>query len=457
MSSRKNSKKAQEHNEEDSASSEDEEYVKKTVIKKVQPKKSFKDSDEEEITSSKKSSKKSVKKSDDSEDEEEETPSSKKSVKKTGDDEEETPQPKKSPKKLIKKTEESDNEEETPQPKKSPKKLIKKTEESDNEEETASPKKLNKKSGGEKEKTKEEKESNEEELFDADIFDEEFKELTECAKNIIMKSESKKVMKSGINPVLKKLNNYKKAYAETDPIDHRDYFNTIYTKNRSRILKGPQNDMWLRGSGGGVFIQFGEGVLDSADIDPEIRLMLTLIYRNACTLRDELLDKVIDFDGASYPEYKYPDFFMLHLYRIFNQCLDKPEDRIKLISHINTLETNLDLELTSCKNGDQLASNESPTDSIMGMVNGILSGNENMPGMPSGMNLSKIISSVLGNPQTKNFINTTFNNLKDEKDLSGVFSKLGACLSDPSITEAFAGTLQGTAEASSSPPSTSSP
>lgn len=277
------------------------------------------------------------------------------------------------------------------------------------------------------------------------IFDKEINALFTNSKTIIKAKDATKLKISGpqVNPVMKCLNKYIKAYELSEPDDHKEYFLNIYKKYRVPILKGYKNDSWLRKNS--IIVQFGEGL---ENVNKEIRIMLSSIYNTACQLRKDAetnLDGLPDEAYENCQELIYPDIFMLHLYRLFRESLPHDnEDRPKL----NTLVVEIEKELGIESESQVQANASSGFSGIVNLVSSILPKlgipELDMSKMPSEGEISSIFNNLLNNPQTQNTISSVLTNLSDCQDLSQMATKLLSGLNDPKLTEVITNTVETT-------------
>jgi hypothetical protein len=275
--------------------------------------------------------------------------------------------------------------------------------------------------------------------FDSTIFDTEMRAMFEHMENIISTNEASKLKlnigNQTTNPILRCLNQYKKFYEKSEPIDHRPYFVETFNKYRSYILKGYTFDTWLTQNN--VFIQFGDGPKFNLN-----RLMLSACYNTALRLQSEAQKKVDglpDIQDNNYPELIYPETFMLHLYRIFEQCCETEADKKKLAPLIAELEDVLGID------SGAVAESAPGTNGVGELIGTVLNkfGVKPPPGssMPSNKEMQEVISGIFNNPQATNLIGNLFNQLQNCSDIRDVTKTLAENLSDPTLTEAIAGTI----------------
>ncbi len=273
------------------------------------------------------------------------------------------------------------------------------------------------------------------EIKDLTEFDNTIRGLFNLSKNVIKTHEKHNLnLSSRQNPILTRLERYIKFYDRTDAEEHTWYFIQVYSKNRSAILRGPDNDRWLRE--GSVTIHFGE------EVNRPIRnamLHLSIIYNTSCKVRDDTqdhLDGLPDVDQNV--ELIYPDLYLLYLYSIFYELSDSEDDKKKLGGYIGDLE-----KVTGKKNSKRNTSSK-PAEGLDGMLNAATGMMEQfgikMPEgqkMPSGSDLTNVLNNALQNPQTKSMFGNMVKDLQECNNVGDLVGKLVGNLGsiDPSMKE----------------------
>ena len=252
---------------------------------------------------------------------------------------------------------------------------------------------------------------------------EEEKDLTEFDKNVmelfdtckaILKISEKRSLSQRKNPYLTRLEKYIKTYSSTDPVEHVPYFEKIYNQHKRFILLGPQRDSWL--SDGQIIISFGEDV----GIKTDMKLHLSGIYSTAVKTRDEIRDEIEGLPNSfDTKETGYPSTFMLLIYRIFHEIVTSENEKKKLATHVQTLETEAGVR---SKNGDN------PLSGILDMAGNLA---EQFTGkkmskdqMPGQQDFSKMLSSVMDNPKTKSMIGSMMQDFKGADNMGEMVTKL---------------------------------
>ena len=222
------------------------------------------------------------------------------------------------------------------------------------------------------------------------------------------------------NPVQIMLQSYIKTYDKTAPKDHIWYFNNIFKKHKSIIMKGPYRDDWIKK--GNVVIQYGEDV----GIKNNIKIHLSSIYNTACKLRDDIEESLEGLpDTAQTEEILYPIIIVHYLYKIFTEINTKKTDKKKLANF--TKDTAREAGL---RNGD--SNNNNPLDSLMSSMSGIAkSMGIDMPegkNMPSGDQLTSMMSNLVENPQTKSMLGNLMKDVKECDNIGDMAGKVVGAL-----------------------------
>jgi hypothetical protein len=218
-----------------------------------------------------------------------------------------------------------------------------------------------------------------------DILDKEIKNLFKRLEETMQAHEKSKLKFSRVpNPIVTKLRKYVAIYSQTTPEEHKDYFLSVYNNSRAAILNGIKSDEWLRG--GNVQVRYGEGILDGKN--NQYVIMLSCIYKNACTLREDAQKRLEGLPDAAYldcHELIYADTILLHLYRIFSEVVPT-KDTSKIRDIVQQLEDILGMQKKSSD------SSEGPFGNSEGGLLGALEGVAPLMGnITSDEGFSKII------------------------------------------------------------------
>jgi hypothetical protein len=280
------------------------------------------------------------------------------------------------------------------------------------------------------------------------VFDKEINALFNHLKTVVKARDAAKLKLSGnaVNPILKWLNKYAKAYEYSEPELHKEYFANIFTKYRVPILKGYKNDKWLRQNN--VVIQFGEGV---DQVNKEIRIMLSSIYTTACQLKKEAEDSLEGFPEEAWEscqELIYPDIIMLHLYRLFRESLpSESEDYPKLQALVSEIETDLGIDPSTTAPPTSATPNLGGGFSqLIGMVSTMLPKLGITPPdgskLPTETDINNVMGKVINNPQTQSMISNVLTSLSECKDITQVIHKLSTAIGDPKLGELASSTIE---------------
>lgn len=281
-----------------------------------------------------------------------------------------------------------------------------------------------------------------------DIFDKEINALFTNAKAIIKAKDATKLKlnTNQVNPILKCLNKYIKAYELSEPDDHKEYFYNIFKKYRVPIMKGYKNDAWIKKNT--IILQFGEGL---ENVNPDIKIMLSSIYNMACQLRQDAeknLDGLPDEAYENCQELIFPDIFMLHLYRLFRESLPSGNEDL---SKLNTVINDIENELGITKDESIQTGQEGGSGGFGGLLNlitGILPKFGITPPegskLPSEKELTNVFNQLINNKETQNTISNVISSLSECQDGSQVVNKLLSSLGDSKLTEVITNTVEST-------------
>ncbi len=242
---------------------------------------------------------------------------------------------------------------------------------------------------------------------DLSDFDKNVMNLFDLCKKIMKCSDERKLFDK--SPITKRLESYIRVYNKMDPEDHVVYFENIFKNNRRMIMLGPQRDVWLKDNK--VTITFGEDCGKKTGI----KFHISAIYITACKLREEIEEEISGLPGIAKPESNYPDNFIFLLYRIFTTIVQSETDRTKLEKHTGEL-------------GGIKSTSEDPLSNILNMVSSV---SEKMTGqkiskdsLPGGGDITKMMTDMMQNPQTKNMIGNVMEGMKGKDGISGILSQL---------------------------------
>jgi hypothetical protein len=246
---------------------------------------------------------------------------------------------------------------------------------------------------------------------DLSEFDKNVMNLFDVCKNIMNSQEKRSISSSRKNPILSRLEKYEKTYSKTDPEEHVNYFEKIYTDNKRFILLGPQRNSWLLD--GNIIISFGQ----ECNLKTEIKLYLSGIYSTAIKLRQEIKEESKGLPNISMgPEMDYPDDFMFFLYQIFKEVATVESEKSKLDTHIESLSGQI-----KTGNNDALAGLFDMASGMAEKVSGKKIPKDKMPGKND---IGKMFSSVMDNPQTKTMLGNMMQEFQNSNNMGEMFTKM---------------------------------
>lgn len=260
--------------------------------------------------------------------------------------------------------------------------------------------------------------------------------LFNVSREIMKTYFQRNIMADKRDPISNRLEMYVKTYKKTDPSEHAVYFNRIYQSNKRMILLGPQRDTWLQE--GKISITYGE----DCGIKTDIILHLSMIYINACRLRQEIQDEPNDLpltDNNSSPALKYPGRMLLYLYQIFHEITDSKVEKEKLMSHINNL---------SEEYGENRRNNNDPLggifDSLAGIAEQATGQKLSRDKMPDTSQINNMMSSLIKDPKTQNLLGGMMKDMKGANSLQdilgGALKTLGSLAGEKAASTASEGT-----------------
>lgn len=240
---------------------------------------------------------------------------------------------------------------------------------------------------------------------DLSIFDKNVMGIFDLCKEILKISDKRNISVSDRkNPYLSRLEKYIRAYSKTVPDEHVVYFERIYTNNKRFILLGPQRDSWL--IDGNIIISFGE----DAGIKTDIKLHLSGIYTTAIKIRDEMREEIEGLPDASDTyETGFPSNFMLLLYRVFREVASSDNEKTKLTTHIENLESDAGVRSNKSDPFSNILESFGP------MVEKMTGNKLPKEGMPK--DLGKMFNSMMENPKAKSMLGSVMEGLQNPEKL----------------------------------------
>lgn len=302
--------------------------------------------------------------------------------------------------------------------------------------------------------------------FKKQSFDKEFRSLVKQALETINARFSAAIQLGETRAELVCLNRYLAIYNNMDPQEHYRYFETIYNRKRSDILRCLEDDRWIRT--GNLVVQFGEGIRSTKEIEEkrkQVRIMLSDIYLMACDLQAQAEKGLDGIDekfrqDAGGKDLIRPNILLLHLIRIF-YYLNDGDDKVQLGKIVTQMEDDLGVAKKTVEADESKPA--APAIPIQtGGLSGLFSMATNMmermgykppPGMkpPSESEISNVISTVFNNETTQTAIQGMFSSLQGCTDFSSAIQEVVKNVTDPKTMDAIQGSVMQTAQLTGAP------
>lgn len=304
--------------------------------------------------------------------------------------------------------------------------------------------------------------------FKRNAFDRELKSLIKQSHETINARYGMSMEFGNVRPESICLNRYSRIYNSMDPVEHFQYFETLYNRKRLEILNCLKDDRWIRT--GNIVIQFGEGIKSTKEIEEQrrlVKIMISDIFLIACDLQakaeqtiDGIDEKFIqDMDTRDIIR---PNIILLHLIRIFyhlNDGVDK-EQLGHIVSHLedDLGVTNKTVGSEPWKNIDKIkdTSNQQQTGAFTGLFTMATNMMEKMgfkppPEMkpPSENEISTVMNSVFNNEATQNAIQGMFSSLQGCNDFGTAIQEVVKNVTDQKTMEAIQSSVIQTANIAS--------
>ena len=241
---------------------------------------------------------------------------------------------------------------------------------------------------------------------DLSDFDKNVMNLFDLCKDIMKSSDERSVFNKK-NPITTRLESYIRVYKKMLPEDHVVYFENVFKNNRRMIMLGPQRDGWLLDNS--ITIIFGEDCGKKTGI----KFHLSAIYGTACKLRDDIEEEIEGLPGVVKAETGYPKTFLHLLYKIFASISESENDKQKLEKHLGEL-------------GETVKSNGTDFSSIINAASGLaekVTGQKLPTNGMGGQDITKMMSEMVNNPQTKNMLGNMMEGMKNTEGLGGIVSQ----------------------------------
>lgn len=287
-------------------------------------------------------------------------------------------------------------------------------------------------------------------------FNEEFLNLTDQLKEAIsIRCKFALEIGTSINE-LTSLDKYLHVYQRTSPHEHYRYFESIYIKNRSKILGNLEDDTWLRK--GLVIVQYGDGVKTNNSAIEEkrrsIRILLSDIYVMACELQDQANAMIIEMDSHYAKEIggrdlTRPEMILLYLMRIF-YYLSEGNDKKTLGEFVTILENRLEIPIKTVPVAATPVTPQIPNFDITGFGKAIfgIAGNVMAKAKstidddaPLEDQLSSVLKGFVDGDGGENIITNVMNGLKGVSGFEGIADTLAQSFNNDATKDVLKNTI----------------
>jgi DNA-binding FrmR family transcriptional regulator len=295
------------------------------------------------------------------------------------------------------------------------------------------------------------------------FFDKSFRDYIKKCKDTIKDNFGDDMDKAYRDPNMETIKNYFRLYKKMNVSEHYQYFEKIYSVNRSQILSG-ENDEWIRK--GDIIIQLGgltpTGNKATDEKRKRNRIYVSNIYNLSCDLRDQTKDlyngidmEYIEEKGKS--DMKGPDLLLLSIMMIFFH-LNSNDDKVLLVKIINKLEDKLGITIkTEMANPTSNINIGASSDNTGSSFSGLFSiartimessGIKPPPDMktPTDGDVSKAINAVFQNEGTQNVIQKMVSSLQGCTDIGTAIQSVVKDIANPTTISALQTSIQQTAQ-----------
>lgn len=265
-------------------------------------------------------------------------------------------------------------------------------------------------------------------------FDKEIKKFFDLCSRILEENKKYNLNSSKNTNVYRNYQRYVAVYGGTKTEKHMKYLRNFYLANKSRFLTILTDDNWL--ADGCYEIQYGTDITDPelAERAKKRKINLSFIYDAACRIRDKTDDSLKDLPDAEAEELFYPDFFLLHLYRLFTLSLKSKPEQEELSKIISTLESEL----------GEIPEPTSQPSGIAGLMKNLFSGLGNLQNLqanvqlPTETEINTALTNILGNNDLSKQLSSQFGNVLQSKSLAEGLTKAMTVLQDPKFNQNIA-------------------
>jgi hypothetical protein len=244
-----------------------------------------------------------------------------------------------------------------------------------------------------------------------------------------------------------------------NPSEFYVYFEKLFSKKRTSILKSLDNDSWIKN--GNIIIQFGEDCKELKGKCENVKILLSNIYNCALELKESSLNVYSDLSeelGGQDKNLIRPSILLLHLLRIFNVLSDSNDDKLALSIMIDTLESDLNVKNKTVKPiVNPFANMNANTDMLSETLNTVFSAvtsiarNLNIEGLdeiqaPTGQQIKEGLDNTINNEKVQSGIGNLMKALNNKEDMVSSFSNFIKDVMTPEMIETTQNALLKTAE-----------
>lgn len=241
------------------------------------------------------------------------------------------------------------------------------------------------------------------------LFDRELNALIDQSISILQTRYSLDVNKIELT----QLKRYKSLYLamKDQRKQFQEDFKDLYEDKKNLILKSLEQDSWLKK--GNIVIQYGEKVPELTEKCKNIRICLSFIYKSAVELQESTQKTIGELNTAITSQQQdliRPSILLLHLLRVFYSVVDSDEKQA-LTGPIETLETDLQVKnkiiIKSGHSSSGLDINEGFKSVYTGVANLLRDAGEEVPEdieIPNWDQFGQIVAGFINDPNVNNLL-----------------------------------------------------
>jgi len=260
--------------------------------------------------------------------------------------------------------------------------------------------------------------------------------LFEVCKNIQAAKDATNLKLVGgkkVNPIMKYFNNYVKVYNKTEAGEHIADVIAMFTRHRGSLLRGGDDDTWLREKG--VVLQYSDGLKATQDI----KIMFSAFYTSAIQVK-ETVEKQLEGLGQEAFEDRvellYPDILRLNLYRIIHEALKETSGKEKDCETLGAIirELEKDLGIDEETTPDTKSTAGGGDFSLQGLLQGAVKIAKDQgvissdASIPTENDLGGMLQRLLGDPRIKETFGGIIGELQTAKTPDQLICKFGETL-----------------------------